>query len=136
MAFYEASEKILKSEIAAATTESTRLGQFFSNVCAEVTDLQERLGAMDAVVRSIVEDSCVSLGQYHRSLVENSRAGHNKSVREAFRAGFIGSQFHSDASINGIALHFSEGAASNDGDVSTKSEDVADPFADPKVIES
>lgn len=43
--------------------DSTRLGQLFDNIRAEVAELEKRLGAKDAVIRSVAEDSCALLGQ-------------------------------------------------------------------------
>lgn len=59
--FHEASEESLKSEISAAITESTRLGQLFDGIRADVADLKERLGTRDAAVRSIVDHLCATL---------------------------------------------------------------------------
>lgn len=49
MVFYEASEQSVKNELKSERTESTRLGQFFDDVREEVADLQEKMGAWDAL---------------------------------------------------------------------------------------
>lgn len=100
-----------------------------------MADLQERLKGRDAVIRSVVEDSCATLGPSLRSFVENFGAGLNNSVSEAFRAGFIGSQLHDGAAIDRITLRFSGGGASENGGGYTKGRDVFDPSVDSEVIE-
>lgn len=70
-----------------------------------------------------------------RALVENIRAGLNKSVNEVFRAGSVDSLFHVDNAIDSITLRYPEGALSDDGDGSTKGEEVVDPPAKPEAIE-
>lgn len=45
--------------------------------------------------------------------------------------GFISFQLHADTAISGITFHSSKGARSDNGDGSTKSEDVLAPSADP-----
>lgn len=62
-------------------------------------------------------------------MVEIFRADLNNLVSEASRAGSAASQFHVHGAINVITLFFSEGAASDDGDVYNKDEDVVDPPA-------
>lgn len=134
MAFYEANEQSLKSEHAAAKTESTWLGQSFDGVRAEVAYSQKRSGARDAVTRCIAEDSCAMLGPSIKSLVDDFCADLNKLVSETLRATSIGSHFHADAGVDGIALCVLEGAASDNGDGFTKGEDVFYPPADRNVI--
>lgn len=53
---YEASEDSLKLELAAETTKSNWIGQLLYGVRAEVADLQKRLSAKNAAIRSIVKD--------------------------------------------------------------------------------
>lgn len=67
---------------------------------------------MDGVIRSIVKHSCASLGPILRGLLDNFRAGLNKSVNEVFCAGSIGPPSHADTAIDGVTVCFSEGAAS------------------------
>lgn len=50
VAFYEASEENLKSELMVVRTESTALGQLFNDIRAEVADFQELLGVRHAVI--------------------------------------------------------------------------------------
>lgn len=126
MASYEVSEENLRIELAAAKTESTRLSQAVDDIRANMVDVRECLGVKNTVIRSIVEDLCASRGPFLRSLAKNFRAGLKKSVSEAFCASFIGSQFHADAAIDGIAIRFFECAPSDDGVGSTESEDVID----------
>lgn len=57
---YEVSDEDLKSELAAEITDSTRLGQLLDGARADEIDLPERLGTNDAVIISIVQDSCAS----------------------------------------------------------------------------
>lgn len=133
-ASYEASEEDLSSELAASIAESTALCPFVDNVQAELVDLREEVAAKDVVIRSIVDDLYVSLGQSLRSFVEKFRTGRNKSVSLVFRAGSIPSQFHAIAAIDGTTLRFSKGAALEDGDDSTKGKDVIDPRVDREVI--
>lgn len=90
-----------------------------------MADLQT-LGANGAIIRSIVHDSSASIWRSLRSLVEKFRAGLEKSLSETFRAGLIVSQFHADAVIDGNTLHFSEGAALDNDDDSTKAADFVD----------
>lgn len=135
LASNEASEESWNGEFAAATTKSIQLGQLFNNVRAEVADLREKVAAKNAVIRYIVEYSCVTLGQSLRDLVENFRESLKTSVSEAFRTGFFGSLFLEDAAIDGISLRFSGGATLEDGSDFTKGEDVVDPPAHHKVIE-
>lgn len=52
-----------------------------------------------------------------------------------YGAASIGSQLHDDAAIDGITLHFSGGAAFEDGGGSTKGEDIVDPLFYPEIIE-
>lgn len=54
---YKASEESSEIKLGSVTAESTRLGQLFEDVCAEAAEIQERLGAMDAANRFIVDDS-------------------------------------------------------------------------------
>lgn len=96
-----------------------------------MADLQERFGATDAVTRSIVEDSCPSMGPLLRSFVENFHADLNRLLSERFRAGPVVSQFHANVAIDGITSRFLEGAVSDNGDGSTKCGDVIDPPVDP-----
>lgn len=91
VAFCESRKDCLKSELAAATTERARFGHVFENICAEVPDSLERLGARDAVIWSIIEDWCALLGPPFRSLVDSLRTGLITSMSEAFRAGSPGS---------------------------------------------
>lgn len=56
-------------------------------------------------------------------------------MNEAFCAGFIGSQIHTNADSDGITIRFQERLTSDDGEGYTKSEDVVDLPADPEVIE-
>lgn len=107
----------------------------FDDVHANVGNLQEKLCRRDVVVRPVIADSCQTLGPSLRDIFENFRAGVNKSVNETFPAGSIGSQYPVHAAIDITAPRCSEGAASDDGGGSTKSEDVVGPPADPKVIE-
>lgn len=93
------------------------------------------MSARDGVSRSIVEDSSASLGPSLKDLVENLRAALNKSAEKAYCAGSIISHFHAVIAIDDITVRLSEGAASDDGDASTKDEDVVDPQADLEVIE-
>lgn len=95
----------------------------------------ERLSENDGVIQSIVENFYTSPGSSLRSLAEIFRASLNKSVNDAFRAGSLGTQFHADASIDGIALRFLECPASDGGDGSTKAKDIVDSLADPWIIE-
>lgn len=134
-AFHKTSKDELKNELAATTKNSTGIGQLLNDIRAEVVDLQEKFGAKDAVIRTIVEDSCVSLVQTLRRLVENFRAGHCKSVNKVFPAGSIGSQFHVNAAIHGITDQVSECAASDDGHDLNKGKDFVDLPADADVIE-
>lgn len=71
---YEASEEDLKNEMVVVIKESTRLRQLFDDIRADVADSRERYGRKYGVIRSIVEDSCVSLGPPFRNLVEKVRA--------------------------------------------------------------
>lgn len=71
-ALNETNEESLKSAFATVTTESGRLGQLFDGTCAEAVDLQEELATRDAVAISVIEDSCATLKQSLRGLVENS----------------------------------------------------------------
>lgn len=48
-------------------------------------------------------------------------------MNEAFHGGSIGSHFHADTAIGGSTLHFSAGAAADDGESSAKDKDAADP---------
>lgn len=89
----------------------------------------------DAVSQSIVENSGASLKPSLSSLVQAFIAGPNKSVSEAFRAGYIGSKVHTDAAIGGIKLRFLEGTASDDGDGFTTSENVVHIPAHPQATE-
>lgn len=61
VAFYEASKDRLKSELAAVTAESTRIGQLFGSVRAEVDDLQNWLCSKHVVIPSIVKYSFETL---------------------------------------------------------------------------
>lgn len=45
--FYEACEKDMKSELEASITKSTRIGQLFDDIHAEVVDLREWLRGKD-----------------------------------------------------------------------------------------
>lgn len=91
------------------------------------------MSAREGVIPSISEDSCASLGPYLRGLVGNFCTGLNKSVDEAFRADFIGSQFHTNTAIDVITFFF-KGAVSEDGDGFTEGEDVVHSPAEPVVI--
>lgn len=91
MAFLKASQQELKKELAAAIDGSTWLSQLADDIPAEVVDLWERLGARGTSIRVFIEALCVSLGPTLQGLVENFRAGLNKSVDEAFCAGSVGS---------------------------------------------
>lgn len=108
VAFYKASEGSMNGELAAATAQSTRLGQLFDSVRADGGDLQEKLEARDAVLRSIIEYSCATLEPSFRALVENFCAGLNSSLSEACRTGYIDSQFHADNAINSSLSGFWE----------------------------
>lgn len=92
-------------------------------------------GARDSNIRSVVEYSCASIGPSFRSLVDNLRARLNKSVSEVFCARSILSQFHADAAIDSITLHFSTYAALDDGDGLNNYKDAVDPPAYTEVIE-
>lgn len=98
-------------------------------------DLRVKLSATDGVIRYIAKALCGSLRPFLRGFVENFCAGLNKSVDEAFRARSFSSQFHANSAIDSVTLRFSDGAASEDGDGSAKSEDVVDPSADRRIIE-
>lgn len=113
---------------------STPLSQLIVDMRAKAFDLRERLSAKDSVILSIVDESGSSVGSFLRGLAENFRVSLIKSVNEASLAGSIGSPFHADAGNDGITLRFSEGAALDDGDGSTKSEDVVDPPVDTEII--
>lgn len=56
-------------------------------------------------------------------------------MSEAFLTGSIGSYFYANAAIDGITLHISEAAASDDRDGLSRGKDVVDIPADPKVME-
>lgn len=136
VAFHIASKKNVKTELAAATTNKTRLGQLYDNAPAKVADLQERLGVRGVVIQFIVEDSCATFGPSPMSLVENFCASLNESVSEAFRAsaGSIGSQFHVDAAGDGITRYFLEGSASDNENCSTKGKTVLIPWLTPRSL--
>lgn len=59
VAFYEASERELTNELAAALKDSTRLSQFFYVIRVEVVDLREDLRAKDGIIWSIPKDLCM-----------------------------------------------------------------------------
>lgn len=99
VSFYKASGKRVKSDPAAGTTESTRYGQLLAGVQSKVNGSQIMLSTREAVTRSIMEGSLSIVEPSLRSLFEIFRAGFNKSVFEAFRAGSIGSQSHADADM-------------------------------------
>lgn len=123
MAFYKTNEEQLKNKLVAPIKDSTRLTQLVCDIRAEVIDLEKRLDSTDGVNRSVVVDSCASYGLSLRQLVENFRAGLNKSASEAFCVGSIKSQFFADDSIDGLTLRLSEEAASDDSEGSTKNKD-------------
>lgn len=62
VAFYEESEDSLLTELAMATTESTQLGQWFDSLRADVINVQRKLAARDADVRSFAGGWCATLG--------------------------------------------------------------------------
>lgn len=55
MEYYEASEEVLKMNLAAVTAASTRHCGLFHNMTAKVADLQEMLDAADAVIRPMLK---------------------------------------------------------------------------------
>lgn len=61
IAFYKVSEADLKGKLAKIMAKSTRLEESFDGTRTPVLDLREKLAPKDAVVRSIVQDSCVTL---------------------------------------------------------------------------
>lgn len=69
VAFYEASEEMLKNKLAAAIKHNTGLSQLVDDVRAKVIKLQDRLVARNIVIRSIVECSCAFHGFSLRCLV-------------------------------------------------------------------
>lgn len=73
------------------TAESTRFGQLFDDVKAEVPDLQEVLGTIVGVIGSILENSCATIWPNLRSLIENFRASPDKSVGKALCNSSVGS---------------------------------------------
>lgn len=114
--------------------DSTGLSKLVDDIRAKVFDLRERLSARDDDIRTVLEDSCASLGPPLQGIVDGTRAGLNRSVADAFRAHFIGSQFHAYITIECTSPRFSDEPTSNDGNGSNKKGDVRDPPADRKVI--
>lgn len=101
----------------------------------KVAGLEESLDARDAVIRSIVKDSCATLEPSLRGLIENFRADPDRSMSEAFCVGSTGSQFHADTAIDGITFRFSRRAATDDDGGFAKGEDVFDRVGGTEVIE-
>lgn len=132
MTFYEEREEDLKSDLAAEITQSTPISQSIDDIRAELDNLREILGPKDAAFHSILKRSCALPGPSFSSLVKISRAGPNKLVCDAFRAGSIWSPLHVDTAIDDITLRCSEATALDVGDASTKNEDVIDTAAEPR----
>lgn len=135
MALHETNKKRQKSRLAPATTEGSRLDQLSDRVHAKVADLQERLRTRDAVIQSIVKDSCATLGPSLIGLFENFSTGLHTCSSKAFCTVSIGSWFHAVAAIDGITLRFLEGDASRDDGGPAKGEDIVDSSLDSEVIE-
>lgn len=100
-----------------------------------MVDLRERFGVRDGVIPFIIESSCASLRPSLRGSVDSPRTSLNKSVSEAFRAGYICSRFYAGTDSDGTTLRFSCGVASNDGDGSTWGRDVVDTPVNCEVIQ-
>lgn len=64
--------------------------------------------------------------------MENFRASLIKFVNIYFRAGSIRSKFRAEIAADRITLRFSEGGVPDDGDDTTKCEDVIDPRLTPR----
>lgn len=101
----------------------------------QVVELEEKLTARYASVRSIISDPRMLLGPSIRGLFETFQAGHGKSVRDALRRGFIVAWLHVNTTINGIALQFWEVVASEEDVASTKNDDDVDAASDTEAIE-
>lgn len=92
----------------AAMTESTKLSLLLDRTYMEAIDLREKWAATDTVPRFILKDSCAKLVPSPRGLIEDFRAGLNRSMIEAFHVGSINSQFHADTAIDYVMLLFWE----------------------------
>lgn len=106
VAFYEATEEELKGKLAKATVGSTPLAVSFEPARAQVVVLREKLAAKYVSVKSIIQDSCETLGPSPRGLVENPSAVLKKSVSNAFINGSVDAQIHADTAIDSITLYF------------------------------
>lgn len=124
VAFHAAKKEDLKKELALQIVRSTRLGQLFYDLRAEVFPFRESLGTKNPVIGSVVEDLYASLGLSPKCLVEEFLSSPNSIASEAFCADTYGSQYHADDAVDGITVRLSEGTALNDTNGSTKSEDV------------
>lgn len=119
--FYKACEESSPRDLAMATTESTLPVHLLDNVHVEATNLQGKLSAIDAVVWTVFESSCVTLEPFLSGFVESFRAGPTKAVGDKFRAGFSDAPIHADNFIDSITVHFLEVAVSDGGGGSIKS---------------
>lgn len=84
VAFYEASDEELKSELVKKTEENTRLEELFDNMSAQLVDLQEKLAAKDAAIKSVVQESYTKFRTSLKSLINNFRVALNKPAGDAF----------------------------------------------------
>lgn len=97
--------------------------------------LEKTLAAKDAAVKSFFQDLCLTPWMALWSRVENACVALNKSVSGAFHAGYTGSKFHFDTTMDSISLHFREGDTSENGGKSTEGNDVFDLGDETEVTE-
>lgn len=134
VAFYEASEDSLKSELAISTTEATRPGQLFVNVLVEVIDLKGKLAARDVVVPSVVEGSCVTHGLLSGTWSRISvQVFTGKFVELFVLAGLTLTSIPILPSRSSLSVLWGR-AASKDGGGSTRDESNVDQPVDSEVI--
>lgn len=97
--------------------------------------MRRKLAAKNAVIKSVVQASCATLGSCTKGMVKNFCLRLDRSVCDAFRLCSLLTQFHTDISIDGVTLQFSKGASSEESGSSTMSEDVVDLAGDIEVPE-
>lgn len=87
------------------------------------------------MVKSIVQESCATLVPSLTDSVEKFQSALNKSVSEAFHAGFIEAQLDVNIEVYGIILLSKGDAGSEEGGAFFKGKYVIEPEGDKEVIE-
>lgn len=118
---------ILTGKLVKATAEATMIGVLLEDANQEEAELPKKLVTKDAVLKSIIQDSCAILWSRIRGFVGKSRSGLNEYVSNALRTGSIDSQFDADTAMDGIILHVLKPFPSGNGRYLTTGDDVADP---------